>query len=320
MKTINKLCFALLLILVYSCDDIIEEDITDDNITVQYPLNNQQIESNVVNFQWQELKGADDYRVQVYSTNQNMMLDTLVNKTSFTYALNPGTYQWRVRGENFAYETPYTFPMSFTLITTDDLTNQQVVLLYPGAGAYTKLNSLTFSWTDVTAASHYNYQLIDVTNGNALIHEVSEITGTSYTLPTGIITQDAQYTWKVKAMNTENDTETPYASRNFYVDTTAPNIPLNTTPLNNAELPVNDAVDFGWTVASDSGPVTSSISYSIQIAQDLNFATIINTGNSNSPSYQYTFTLAGTYYWRIRATDQAGNVSSYSAPYKITIE
>jgi predicted phage tail protein len=162
--------------------------------------------------------------------------------------------------------------------------------------------------------------LIDVTNGNALIHEANEITGTSYTLPTGIITQDAQYTWKVKALNTENDTETPYASRNFYVDTTAPNVPLNTTPLNNAELPVNDEVDFIWTVASDNGPVTSSISYSIQIAQDLNFATIINAGNSNNPAYQYTFTLAGTYYWRIRAVDQAGNVSSYSAPYKITIE
>ena len=102
MKTINKLLLAVILVITYSCDDIIEEDITDNNIIVQYPLNEQEIESNVVNFQWEELKGADDYRIQIYATGQNVMVDTLVNKANFTYNLNPGKYQWRVRGENFA--------------------------------------------------------------------------------------------------------------------------------------------------------------------------------------------------------------------------
>lgn len=321
MRTINKLCFTfIILITIYSCEDIIEEDITNDNVTALYPLNNAQIESNVVNFLWKELDGADDYRLQVYSENQNIMLDTLVSTTNFTYELNPGTYQWRIRGENFAYETPYSFPVSFTLIATEDLTNQQVVLLYPGLGAYTKLYSPTFSWNNVNNANHYGFQLIDMTNGGALIHEVASISGTSYPLPTGVITQDGQYMWKVKAVNTENETETQYSTRNFYVDTTAPNITVNTVPANNAELPVNTETEFSWTVSSDNGPVTSSISYSIQIAQDQNFSTIINTGTTLNSTYQFTFNVTGNYYWRVKAIDQVGNESSYSPPYKITIE
>ena len=320
MKTINKLFLILLLVIAYSCDDIIEEDITDNNITVQYPLNEQEIKSNVVNFQWEELKGADDYRIQIYATGQNVMVDTLVNKANFTYNLTPGKYQWRVRGENFAYQTPYTFPASFTLTETSDLTNQQVLLLYPDPGAYTKNLTPTFSWTNVSAATNYSYQLIDITNGNSLLHEENSLTGTSISLPTGIITQDGQYTWKVKALNTENETETPFASRNFYVDTTPPNVPLNTTPVDNKQTPVNEEVDFSWTVATDSGPVSSSISYTIQIAQDQNFATIINSAITTSPTYQYTFTLAGNYYWRVKATDKAGNVSTFSTAYKITIQ
>jgi len=320
MKTINKLLFAVLVLLTYSCDDIIEEDITSDNIKTVSPTNNQEIESNVVNFQWEELKGAKDYRLQVFSTTQNIMLDTLVSKTNFLYSLTPGNYQWRVRGENFAYETAYTFPLSFTLIETEDLTNQQIQLLYPDHGTYTKLNTLTFSWTRVPVATQYSYQLLDVTNGNVLVHENADITGTSYALPAGILTQDGNYTWKVKALNSENGTETQYSSRNFYVDKTAPNIPFNSSPQNDSKVKVNDTVNFTWTEASDNGPVTSTITYNIQISQNQNFTTIINTGSATNLSHQYTFTQTGDYYWRVQSVDRAGNVSGYSPHYKITVE
>ena len=99
MKTINKLLLCIGVISLAACDDIIEKDITGDMVIPLYPMNDTEIESNVVNFQWNELDGADDYRIQVYSESNNMVLDSLVNETNFTYPLAPGHYQWRVRGE-----------------------------------------------------------------------------------------------------------------------------------------------------------------------------------------------------------------------------
>lgn len=320
MKTIIKFFIVMFLVSIYGCEDIIEEDITDDNITALYPKNNEEVISNVVNFQWNKLKGADNYRLQVYSSNQSMVLDSLVSRNDFTYALLPGSYQWRVRGENFAYQTAYTFPESFMVKQTSDLTNQQVQLLFPNPGVYTKNKALTFSWSAVNASKFYVFQLINVTNGNLLIHQKDNIDGTSYTLASDVITEDAQYTWRVKAVNNENQTETQYSSRNFYVDTTAPNQPQNTLPQQDKKIKVNESVTFEWSVPPDNGPITSAFVYTIQIATDESFSTVVHTNTVGNPSYEYTFTALDTYFWRVKAIDKAGNEGNYGTFYKITIE
>jgi len=319
MKTITKWLFVLLLVAFYGCDDIIEEDITDDMLIPAYPLNNAQIESNVVNFQWQDLSGADDYRIQVYSSNQNMILDSLVRTNNFTFAILPGSYQWRVRGENFAYQTSYTFPLSFSVIETDDLTNQQVQLLYPGSGIFTQEATFTYTWSEVASAQEYVFQLINVSGGNTLLHQQNNITATLYSPPTGLIADDGQYMWKVKAINTENDTETQFASRNFYVDNTPPNQPLNTLPENETEENISTSIDFEWNPAQDQGPVSSSLTYIIQIATDTSFNSVIHTATTSNTAYQYTFTSENTYYWRVKAVDQSGNQGNYGGYFKIKI-
>lgn len=310
----------MFLVTTYSCEDIIEEDITNDNITTLYPKSNEEIISNVVNFQWNKLKGADNYRLQVYSSNQNIVLDSLVNNTNFTYALVPGSYQWRVRGENFAYETAYTFPLPFTVKQTSDLTNQQVQLLFPNPGIYSKNKALTFSWSPVSASKFYVFQLVNVTNGNLLVHQQDNLNATSYTLAGEIITEDAQYLWRVKAVNDENQTETQYSSRNFYIDTTAPNQPQNTLPQNDNHTKINEPVSFEWSIPQDNGNANSTFTYTIQIATNENFTTIVHTDTTTNPSYEYAFTSLNTYFWRVKATDKAGNESNYGDFYKITIE
>lgn len=320
MKTINRLLFVVLAIVLYSCEDIIEEDITNDNLTIVYPKNNEQIESNVVNFQWESLKGADKYRLQVFSESQNMVLDSLVNKNNFTYPLTAGKYQWRVRGENFAYETAYTFPASFTLIATTDLSKQQVQLAFPQADLYTKETSFTFSWTALSAAEYYVFQLINVTSGNLLVLEKSDLTGSSFTLPVGTITEDGQYLWKLKAVNSESETETPFATRTFYVDRVVPNQSQNLLPLNNSIHIIDSPVNFTWTVPADTGVVISPVTYVIQIASDQNFTNIIQTAPVPNPEYIYTFSSIGDYYWRVKTVDKAKNESNYSTHFKLTVK
>jgi hypothetical protein len=321
MKTINKVFLALIILFAaYSCEDILEEDITNDMVTTIYPKNNLEIESNAVNFQWNKLDGADDYRIQVYSSDQNMVLDSLVSTTNFVYTLTPGSYQWRVRGENFAYQTAYTFPTSFKLIATEDLTNQIVQLNNPGSGSYSNDTTPLFSWTSISAAQYYYFQLINVTGGNTVVYEDPELNGTSLTLASDLITTDGQYQWKVKGINPDNSTETQFASRSFYIDTTAPNSPQNSQPQNDATVNADDNVNFVWTVPQDTGVVNSSLTYTIQIATDAAFTNIILTDNSQTASYQYTLTSTGTYYWKVKAFDLAGNQGNYSSSFKLTVQ
>lgn len=321
MKALNKFFFPILLLAIFSsCDDILEEDISNDMVATISPAAGEEIYSNVISFKWKELDGADKYRLQVLAGGESVVLDSLVSSTNFTYSLSPGTYQWRVRGENFAYKTDYTFPQEFTLIETDDLTNQQVLLIGPQSGTYTNQPTLTFSWTPLTAAQYYDFELVNVTNGNITVHQETDITTTYFTLPSGVISLNAQYIWKVKAVNPDNDTETQFATSTFYVDTNLPNQPQNSSPVSNGTADVNAEVTFNWTVANESGPINSPVKYTVQIATNSAFSNIIYSSVVTTTSLDYTFTNAGTYYWRVKSTDQAGNESGYSTYFKLVIE
>jgi len=320
MKARTKILLILLALCLCNCEDILEEDISDKTVSINFPGDGQEIISNVVNFQWNEIDGADDYRIQVYENSQNIVLDSLVGSNTFSYPLAAGSYQWRVRGENFAYKTAYSFPVSFTLVETDDLTNQQVQLTSPSSSFYTNNAATTFLWSAINVAQYYNFQLVNVTNGNSIVYQQEQITGTSLSLTASTINQDAQYQWKVLAVNTDNDTQTQYSTRTFYIDTTAPATPQNSAPVNNAQINLSQSVNFQWNISSDIGAVTSPISYVLEIATDQGFSSIIETATVSISSYQYTFSTSGTYYWRIRAFDTAGNVGAYSTASKIILQ
>jgi hypothetical protein len=314
MKIINRIAITLIAVACYSCDDIIEKDITDSRVTTNYPQNNQQIESNVATFQWEKISGADNYRLQIYASSQNMILDSLVGGSSFTYPLNHGSYQWRIRGENSAYETSYTFPMTFTMIASDDLTTQQVQLLAPANSVFTADTSITLSWEILEAAESYSLQLLK--NGG-LIHSETALTTTVYNVASSLTAEDAQYTWKVKAVNSNG--ESAFSSRNFTIDRTAPNLPVNISPPDNATANLNTDVTFTWTAPSETGATGSPISYTLQIATSQNFTNIVHTATTSTTTLPYTFTSAGTYYWRVKASDALGNQGAYNNSYKIQI-
>ena len=105
MKTISKIILLAFTLMIFSCEDVLEDDITNEIIQTISPIEGEVVSSNVVNFQWNIQKGADKYRVQVYNANQAIVLDSLVeNKSNLTYPLLAGAYKWRVRGENFGYQ------------------------------------------------------------------------------------------------------------------------------------------------------------------------------------------------------------------------
>ncbi len=319
MKTINKVILLLFSIALISCEDILEEDITDKTATIISPQDGVVIESNVVTFQWNTISGADKYRVQVFLQNQVMVKDSLVENSNVTLPLPQGNYQWRVRGENFAYQSSYSLTNSFSVQESDDLSTQQVLPSSPSDNAYKNTQNITLSWNALNAADYYELQVVNVTNSNTIVLQQSNITATTYTLNNSVLSQDAKYEWKVKAVNTTTTTSTQYSSRFLFLDRVLPNQPQNVLPANNSVGTLNQDINFSWSIPADSGTIQSAITYEIEIATDVAFANIVQTSASSSSNFQRSFTTAGDYYWRVRAKDAAGNVGVNSSSFKITV-
>jgi uncharacterized protein YegP (UPF0339 family) len=316
MKTLNKILLISLSILTFSCEDILEEDISNDTVQIISPTKDALVESNVVNFKWNSLKGADKYRIQIYEYDQVLILDSLTTKTNLTLPLEAGSYIWRVRAENYAYESTYSFPSNFSTNIPDDLTNQQVILLTPDSDKYLNFTNITLSWQQLDKATSYSVKVLNTATGQE-VYPLTDVTDTSVTLNIPELA-DGNYEWRIKAKNADSETK-QYGSKKFNIDTSAPNQPKNTLPADNSTQTVNTAINFTWSIATDTGIIKSPISYVIEFASDVDFNTITQTLNSNTTALQYTFSNAGTYYWRVRAIDLAGNIGTDSTGFKITV-
>jgi heme/copper-type cytochrome/quinol oxidase subunit 2 len=319
MKTINKIILLALVIISFSCTDVLEEDITDNTIQIISPTEGNLLTNSTVNFQWNWLKGADKYRIQIFNSNQVIVLDSLVkNKLNLNYTLPTGGYKWRVRGENFAYQSIFSFPVSFSTAVSNILTNQMVSLSIPNDNFFTKSTTLALLWQPITTATSYDVEI--VTSAGNLILPTTTVTSPTIILNSTQLALEANYIWKVKAKNSTTNTETPFASRTFSVDRTDPNLPQNNLPANNSlTIPVNQAITFSWTAITDSGAIQSPISYTIEYSNTNAFSTIIRTVNTLTTTSQQTFVTTGDYYWRVKATDAAGNNSAFTVPFMFKI-
>jgi len=311
----------LFLFAMIGCDDVLEDDITDNNITVTAPLNDDTVVSNAVTFQWNANSGSNDYRIQVNDASNVMVLDSLVPTNSFTYPLSPGMYSWRVRGENFAYQTAYTFPVPFTMEASEVMTNQTVILNSPSDNFYTNTTSgQLVTWGGIPTADTYTFELDrDVSGSVSTINQTPGITATSYNISSADMTTDAIYIWKIKALNVSTTTETVYSTRNILLDTQIPNLATLSTPVSDATESQSASVVFVWNTAVDTGVVQSPVTSVLELASDITFTNIIQTYTVATNSQSHTFSATGDYYWRVKNTDEAGNSSIYTTSWKVTI-
>lgn len=144
-----------------SCEDILEEtDITEKQVTVLAPLDGSTIADNQIRFNWQELEGADSYRIQValpsFDNASQILMDSLVVRdsldqidTHFQLPLLNGNYQWRIKGLNSGFETPFAL-MDF-IVNGDpnvDLAPPNTpILVAPSDGTVQNETDITFSWS-----------------------------------------------------------------------------------------------------------------------------------------------------------------------------
>ncbi|QQX76511.1 MULTISPECIES: hypothetical protein [Aequorivita] len=305
------------LFLLFSCDDILEKDISDMQLTVISPNEGDTIAGNTVQFLWNTIEGANNYTIQIYNNNL-LVMDTLISAPPYIDVLASDSYQWRIKGENEAYETQYNFPINFEVISSTDLTNQAVILNSPSDNVYTNESSIIFSWSSVPSADSYTFELLRKSSSGTVTVDLQEgLFTTTVTLDENVLDRDSEYIWRVKAVN--ETSQTIFFSRTFFIDTVPPPVPSLISPKFEEEFDLTEIITFSWDFGNDPGIIDSAINSVYEIATNSTFSNVIESGVSFPTTITYTFNESGTYYWRVRGEDAAGNVGSFNSNGKLIV-
>ena len=104
MKYLFLLC---LLFLGCRCQDTFERDISRETVSIIAPSDGAQTTTGRITFLWEEVDGADRYRLTVVTPSfvgaSQVITDTLIAGCEFQTGLAPGHYQWSLTPCNFAY-------------------------------------------------------------------------------------------------------------------------------------------------------------------------------------------------------------------------
>ena len=127
MKKNKQFILPLIVIVTMSflrCDDFLEQDISNDVITLIAPATGMETTNQRINFSWSSVKGATIYFFEVgtpaFHKPFELIVDSILTDTiqiipKVTIALSPGIYEWRVKAANSVYETAYSDANTFVI-------------------------------------------------------------------------------------------------------------------------------------------------------------------------------------------------------------
>lgn len=310
-KQLQYLLAIVFVAFTFSCTDIFEHDLSDDVVTLIAPSNGVVTQFAVQTFWWEEVDFANGYELQVVSERFDsivqVILDTTVTGNQFSHTLYPGIFQWRVRAINGSSETEFT-TYDLTVDTAAGLTGQTVLLSSPSNGSY--FNSLTneFTWQALSGATGYRIQLSDDGFQSTSFDTLTTLTTATITAAT-----EGDFQWQVRAEDGNSVSQYSQAS-SFTIDTTAPGTPTLLQPTDNSTI-LTQPFDLMWQQVLDSG---SPVRDSVYLYTD-SLITLFDVIHSVSESHQDSL-QQGSYFWRVRSFDEAGNQSSYSETFNFIVQ
>lgn len=293
-----------------ACEAVFVENISDKYITLIAPTNNATVKEGSVNFLWESVEEASEYQLQIatpaFSNASQVVLDTVIPQTTFTYKLIAGEYEWRVRGKNSEYTTAYE--SSLVNITDTDISNAETELLLPEADGIRNETSQKLTWTSVTDAIEYRVQIWKPDANGALEKDII-VTETEYTYTF----TEGNFVWKVRPQSeTQNG---KFVERKLTIDSQKPNKPENVAPENN-QVQTATTIDFSWTRTDVPG--TPEID-SIYVYTDVNLTQLSFKGEGANKTFKKENVAQNPYYWFVQSFDKAGNTSEKSNTFLITV-
>lgn len=315
MKTYKTLIVIILCACFSDCTkDFVVKDIKHASVVVLAPANNLSTPNNSITFWWEEMDGAEKYNLQIVKPNftsiQQLIADTNVTGTKLRVTLNPGTYQWRIKGVNNGGSSQYTV-FNLTIDTTSNLASQLIIPVAPVSNYLTGTKTISFSWNALSAANSYQFQILNY------LGVVIKDTTTANTALITSLSAGGSYTWKVRASNAFSISQ--YNSPlSFTIDLTAPPVSVITSPAHGAMI--KDTTELKWTRSS-----TDTRYDSLYIGLDSLFSSVISSERVYGSEIKINalntaIPVSSAYYWwRLRSVDSVGNTSGYSNKLKFKL-
>lgn len=311
MITMRKTTSIFLIIcsVLFSCTkDFIVSDISKKALEVNSPVDDYKTSSNTITFWWQPLEGADSYNLKVvrpsFASPLEVLLDTTIASSKFILTLEPGSYEWSVKGVNSVYSTSL-IPYQLQIDSSADLTGLEVKLLSPSASYTTNSSTIKFKWGSLYSASQYKLlindgQVIDTTIiENSITLSLPSTSGSN-----------SNFRWAVIAKNTESESKLNSIQHQVVIDLKGPATPILNFPLMSATVSLSSDT-LKWKVASD-------VSYdSLYVSEDSTFSGISPIVFAKPFAKLSDLGLlpnsgSNFYFWKVRSFDAFGNKSSFS--------
>lgn len=238
--------------------------------------------------------------------------------TSYTpsVALADGTYWWQVRANDGTVDGPWSATWSFILDTTPPQPAPVISSsTHPDENIWYSKNNPLFSWTtpqDVSGIAGYSYILDQI--AETIPDTVIDTIGNSASY-TDVL--DGIWYFHVRAQDSAGNWGNPghYQVR---IDITPPPLPTLLSPADNSATKYPKPT-FDWSDVTDDG--SGLANYEIEVD---------NNSNYISPEYSATPTVStakpgtdlldDTYYWHVRAKDNAGNYSAWTGSWRVRID
>ncbi len=307
----SLILFGLALVLLSACTEFQERQLQQDIVEVFIPRDSLRTDIATQQFYWYEVEGAIDYEFQIaepdFAGINRLITDTITTSTRINISLQPGEYEWRVRAFNNSSATSYTSRKLF-IDSTLNLSNQELVLISPSDQDTFNDPNQNLEWQSLYNAESYD---LDLAAGSSFGSILQTWTTTSPRQDVSLSTE-GNYLWRVRARNSSSSS--PYSSRSFYLDTTAPGQPILISPSNRQSLSASP-INFQWQRQSVG---VSSVRDSLIISQDSLFFQIHLNLSLSTNSFSIDTLSSGDYYWRVRTADKAGNLGAYSDTYRFT--
>jgi hypothetical protein len=270
---------------------------------------------------WDPLAGAQEYEVQI-SPDEAFTdpAQITIAKTSSTSYVVPApqvdtTYWFKVRARLStstgltAVYTAFSDPRSYKVLPLPAAAKSA-----PETDA--KVDDAVLDWDPVLGARTYDLQIATDPEFGSIVHERTDITGTSYARPQTL--NNDEYYWRVRAEDVAGNVPTWSSRETWSFERHWPEMPVPSYPAraSDIDLATPNDTDLGVTVGDpfyyEWEPVPLASMYKIELASDPSFSTIVGTCYSRGTTYTPASEDAAkcmpgaekTYWWRLTAMDQ----------------
>lgn len=262
---------------------------------------------SAVNFTWQADPNATTYHFLLSNYNTNQTVYEVFNYTGTSLTL-PGTvvltngvpYKWMVQSQYSA--TDFSAWSNFwgfivydpAFIPTPQQPAAYITNLQPG-----------FSWTGVSGAATYDFQLVN-SSTQAVVQSATGLTSPSYALPSGTsLAYNVIYLWQVRAEDSNGMPGKWSDPLSFLV---YDQLLVPTTIAPTAYVPTLNPT-FQWS------QITAAVNYELQVLTQDGTTVADVTVPTNSAQVTYQFALNTPYQWRVRviSTSETGMWSPWNS-------